>query len=258
MVSDVQLPRSAGILLHPTSLPERFPLRTPANSSTGWPLAGQSWWQVLPLGPPDEHGSPYAAAFRLRRLARPARRPGGSRLAGRGGRLRGAPRVLGGDWAAFGGSLADQVRFEREWSALRSYARDRGSPADRRPADLRRAGKRRPRLAPGALPGRRRRGRPAGRLQRRAASCGAIRSTTGRRCARAATAGGSSASAGRFELVDLVRLDHFRGLVAYWSVAAGQQDGPGRPLAARARAGAARDRSAPSSARCRSSPRTSA
>ena len=23
--------------------------------------AGQSWWQVLPLGPPDGHGSPYAS-----------------------------------------------------------------------------------------------------------------------------------------------------------------------------------------------------
>ena len=33
-----------------------------------------------------------------------------------------------GDWAAFAGkdALADQVRFEREWTALRDYARQHG------------------------------------------------------------------------------------------------------------------------------------
>ena len=30
------------------------------------------------------------------------------------------------DWLDYGGSLEDQVRFEREWQALRSYAADRG------------------------------------------------------------------------------------------------------------------------------------
>ena len=30
-------------------------------SSTGSPTPGQSWWQMLPLGPPDRHGSPYKA-----------------------------------------------------------------------------------------------------------------------------------------------------------------------------------------------------
>src|SRR5207253_8692644 len=33
-----------------------------------------------------------------------------------------------GDWAAFAGAgaLGDQVRFDREWTALRKYARERG------------------------------------------------------------------------------------------------------------------------------------
>ena len=30
------------------------------------------------------------------------------------------------DWERAGGSVADQVRFEREWTALRAYARERG------------------------------------------------------------------------------------------------------------------------------------
>src|SRR5579872_5717220 len=83
---------------------------------------------MLPLGPPDEFGSPYrttsAFAASPALLADPkapvsaaevedfvARRP-----------------YWSGEWADFagGGALADQVRFEREWSALRTYARTRG------------------------------------------------------------------------------------------------------------------------------------
>ena len=69
--------------------------------------------------------------------------------------------------------------------------------ADRRRADLRRARQRRPPRAPGALPGRRgRRARRPTRSPTRA-SCGATRSTTGRRCSGAATAGGSSGCGAR-------------------------------------------------------------
>ncbi len=59
------LPRASGILLHPTSLPE-----TPGIGTIGkqayrfidWLLeAGQSLWQILPLGPTGYGDSPYAA-----------------------------------------------------------------------------------------------------------------------------------------------------------------------------------------------------
>src|SRR5437868_13116232 len=51
--------RSAGILLHPTSLPSGK-LDRDAYRFVDWlAAAGQSWWQMLPLGPPDEFHSPY-------------------------------------------------------------------------------------------------------------------------------------------------------------------------------------------------------
>ena len=43
--------------------------RRPTRSSTGSRRPGQSWWQMLPLGPPDRHGSPYKAALGVRGLA---------------------------------------------------------------------------------------------------------------------------------------------------------------------------------------------
>ena len=58
----MKLHRSSGVLLHPTSLPEGR-LGAGAYRFVDWlASAGQSWWQVLPLGPPDAFGSPYAAA----------------------------------------------------------------------------------------------------------------------------------------------------------------------------------------------------
>ena len=55
----MELARAAGILLHPTSLPSGK-LDRDAYRFVDWlAVAGQSWWQVLPLGPPDEFGSPY-------------------------------------------------------------------------------------------------------------------------------------------------------------------------------------------------------
>src|ERR687884_889848 len=58
----MRLRRSSGVLLHPTSLPSGR-LDEDAYRFVDWlAAAGQSWWQVLPLGPPDEHGSPYRSA----------------------------------------------------------------------------------------------------------------------------------------------------------------------------------------------------
>ncbi len=56
-------PRAAGILLHPTSLPGRFgigDLGPMAERFVEWlASAGQTIWQVLPLGPTGHGGSPY-------------------------------------------------------------------------------------------------------------------------------------------------------------------------------------------------------
>ena len=58
----MNLSRSSGILLHPTSLPGGR-LGEHAYEFVDWlAAAGQSWWQVLPLGPPDDVGSPYTSA----------------------------------------------------------------------------------------------------------------------------------------------------------------------------------------------------
>jgi 4-alpha-glucanotransferase len=92
--------------------------------------AGQSWWQVLPLGPPDEYGSPYASPSAFAGspglLADPESPVTGEEI----DRFREREAYWAADWEAFGGqgqaALADQVRFEREWSALRRYANERG------------------------------------------------------------------------------------------------------------------------------------
>lgn len=61
----MKLPRSAGILLHPTSLSGRDGVGTLGQAARRFidrlASAGQSWWQVLPLNPPDFGGSPYSA-----------------------------------------------------------------------------------------------------------------------------------------------------------------------------------------------------
>jgi 4-alpha-glucanotransferase len=124
----VLLSRSSGILLHPTSLPSGR-LDRDAYRFVDWlAAAGQSWWQMLPLGPPDEFGSPYrspsAFAASPGLLAKPDARVTTAELETFVARH---PHWIG-TWARFAGedAIADQVRFEREWSALRAYARERG------------------------------------------------------------------------------------------------------------------------------------
>jgi 4-alpha-glucanotransferase len=55
--------RSAGILLHPTSLPGRHGIGDLGPAAHGWvsalSQARQSWWQILPLGPTGYADSPY-------------------------------------------------------------------------------------------------------------------------------------------------------------------------------------------------------
>jgi 4-alpha-glucanotransferase len=120
--------RSCGVLLHPTSLPGGR-LGKQAYRFVDWLVAaGQSWWQVLPLGPPDAHGSPYnsisAFACSAALLAQPRARV--TRAAEDDFRERHRFWLDHYVRAAGRGALADQVRFEREWGALRGYANARG------------------------------------------------------------------------------------------------------------------------------------
>jgi 4-alpha-glucanotransferase len=57
--------RAAGVLLHVSSLPSRYGIGDLGPSACAWidqlAAAGQSWWQVLPLGPTGFGHSPYQA-----------------------------------------------------------------------------------------------------------------------------------------------------------------------------------------------------
>ena len=192
------LERASGILLHPTSLPNGV-LDEHAFAFVDWlAAAGQSWWQVLPLGPPEGlTGSPYMSpsAFagspgiladprcarvggRGRRLPRPTRL-----LARRLGRLRRERRRSGPVRAR----VADAAGVRRASAACASSATCRST--SRRTA---------PTTAPTRACSRRARSRACRPTSsRRRASCGATRSTTGRRCTPTVTGGGSSGSAAR-------------------------------------------------------------
>ena len=120
--------RSSGVLLHISSLPGGR-LGREAYRFVDWLVeAGQSWWALLPLAPPDSTGSPYASpsAFAAHAgfLERPHARVTPDELEAFVAR----ERYWIADWAAFAGTgaIAGQVRFEREWSALRRYAAGRG------------------------------------------------------------------------------------------------------------------------------------
>jgi 4-alpha-glucanotransferase len=217
----LKLPRSSGILLHPTSLPGGR-LGAEAYRFVDWlEAAGQSWWQMLPLGPPDEFRSPYASpsAFAASPglLAKPDARVTQTEMDDFVARH---PYWIG-EWARFAraGAIEDQVRFEREWSALRAYAHDRGvrligdvpiyvsgdgADVEDRPELFQR----------GAVAG-----APPDALNANGQYWGnplydwpVHRATEYHwwieRFRRT------------FELVDLARVDHFRGYVSYWSIPA--------------------------------------
>src|SRR4051794_41792534 len=94
----MNLSRTSGVLLHPTSLPSGR-LGPEAYAWVDWlAAAGQSWWQMLPLGPPDEHGSPYKSASAFAAWPGLLAPPGapGSDSERRGVPGKGAGRVEGG------------------------------------------------------------------------------------------------------------------------------------------------------------------
>jgi 4-alpha-glucanotransferase len=235
----VRLTRASGVLLHPTSLPSGT-IGAEARRFVDWlARAGQSWWQVLPLGPPDAFGSPYqprsAFAAWTRFLERPRARVTQAEVAA----FREHHHYWADEWAQFAGpeALADQVRFEREWRELRAYAAGRAVRllgdvpiyAGRESADL----VSHPELfqreevagaPPDALG-------PQGQLWGNPLYDWYAMAHDGYRW-------WVERLRRMFELVDAARVDHFRGFVSYWAVptgattaAAGRwRRGPGRRL----------------------------
>jgi 4-alpha-glucanotransferase len=214
----MKLDRASGILLHPTSLP-RGVLDDDAYRFVDWlAAAGQRWWQVLPLGPPEGlTGSPYmspsAFAGSPGLLAAPRARVSAAEAADF--RARNAYWI--DDWLDYGGTLEDQVRFDREWRALRAYAAQRrvrifgdmpiyvaSDGADHR-----------------AHPQLFQRGAVAGVPPDSFARTGQLWGNPIYDWA-AMRADGYRWWIERFrrtlELVDLTRVDHFRGFVSYWAV----------------------------------------
>jgi len=123
--------RRSGVLLHITSLPGGR-LGREAYRFVDWlAAAGQSWWQVLPVSPPDRYRSPYkaASAFAGWRGLLSAPRAPVSAAEALDFREREAYWI--DDWSRLAAGsrselVADQVRFDREWAALRAYAAERG------------------------------------------------------------------------------------------------------------------------------------
>ncbi len=231
------LPRSSGVQLHITSLPDGR-LGRSAYEFVDWlAAAGQTWWQVLPVGPPDRYRSPYKSSSAFAAwpglLAEPRAPVSSSEVA----EFVERERYWIGDWERFGGAVVDQVRFEREWGALRSYAASRrvrvfgdlaiyvapGSVDHRAHAELFQTG-----VQAGAPPdaysdtgqlwGNPLYHWPALRRRRYRWWVERLRRT--------------------LSLFDLARIDHFRGFVAYWAVPEGARTaargrfrrGPGRAV----------------------------
>src|SRR3954452_14142613 len=221
----MNLPRSAGVQLHPTSLPSSR-LGRDAYTFVDWlAAAGQSWWQMLPLGPPGRYGSPYKAPSAFAAwpgLAGKARAPVS---ASEEGAFCERHAAWIGDWERFAGrgAVADQVRFEREWSALRGYAAGAG---------VRLIGDVPIYVAPRGAD---HRAHPELFLADVVAGVPPdAYSSTGQRWGNPIYDWPALRRRGyrwwierlrrTIDLFDLARIDHFRGFVAYWAVPAGARD----------------------------------
>ncbi len=124
----MRLERSLGVQLHPTSLPGGR-LGREAYAFVDWlAVAGARWWQVLPLNPPDEFGSPYASRSAFACWGGLLEDPDAPVRENDARAFREREESWIGDWDAFSGDGAvdEQVRCEREWGSLRSYAAARG------------------------------------------------------------------------------------------------------------------------------------
>jgi 4-alpha-glucanotransferase len=231
--------RSSGILLPVASLPNA---RLDAEAYRFVDLlaeAGQHFWQVLPVHPPDGLGSPYSARSAFAGDPDLLALPGAPVTASERDEFRARNAFWLPDWERYAGEGAadDQVRFDREWQALRGYAGERGirivgdvpifiaaGSADHiAHPELFRTG-----VVAGVPPDY---FSPTGQRWGNPLHDWPAQRATGyrwwiERLRRA------------FGLYDVVRLDHFRGFVAYWEVPADAQTavegcwrrGPGLPL----------------------------
>jgi 4-alpha-glucanotransferase len=218
----MRLERASGILLHPTSLPNGIPDHHAYRFVDWLHAAGQRWWQVLPLGPTDQTGSPYMS---------PSVFAGSPELVadrtsvvtpGERDAFRAANAYWIDDWLGYGGDLDQQIRFEREWRSLRAYAAARSirivgdipiyagwDGADQRahPGLFLRdaiAG-----VPPDAFSA-------TGQLWKNPLYDWAALRLDGYRW-------WTERLRRAFRLVDLARIDHFRGVVSYWAVPAGSE-----------------------------------
>jgi 4-alpha-glucanotransferase len=231
--------RRSGVQLHLTALPDGR-LGPSAYAWVDWLAeAGQTYWQMLPLGPPDEHRSPYKAASAFAAWSGLLAEPDAEVTPEEEASFRAHHAYWIDGWERYAGpgAVADQVRFAREWAALREHATRRGvqlvgdvpiyvapGGADHRTwpelfLDGGQAGVPGDALAAdGQLWGNPLYDWPA--LQRRGYRWWVerLRHT--------------------FELFDVTRIDHFRAFVAYWAVADGAatategawRRGPGRAV----------------------------
>src|SRR4051812_35550016 len=120
--------RTSGVLLHPTSLPGGR-LGDEARAFVLWlAAAGQRWWQVLPLTPPDEHGSPYKSASAFAGWPGLLEDPEAPVSGAEEDAFRAGQGYWVEDWERYSGpgAGADQVRFARGGAALGAYAEEGG------------------------------------------------------------------------------------------------------------------------------------
>lgn len=120
--------RACGVLAHITSLPGGR-LGAQARGFVDWLHdAGMGWWQILPLAPPDAAGSPYAGLSAFAGYPGLLAEPDAPVTARERDDFRRRHAYWLPGWEAYAGADAidDQVRFGREWGALRAYAAERG------------------------------------------------------------------------------------------------------------------------------------
>jgi 4-alpha-glucanotransferase len=233
-------PRTSGIQLHLTSLPGGR-LGPEAYRFADWLVeAGQTWWQLLPLGPPDRYRSPYKSKSAFAAWPGLLSAPDAPVSVDALDAFRSEHAFWIEDWGRLAGgrrAIEDQVRFDREWAALRAYCEERG---------IRLLGDVAIYVAPGSVDHRAhpelfQTGFVAGAPPDAFSDDGQLwgnplydwpalrRSGYGWWVERARRT---------LSLFDVARIDHFRGFVAYWSVAAGSATavdgrwvrGPGRAV----------------------------
>src|SRR3954463_6083666 len=128
-VGSMKFTRSSGVQLHLTSLPGGR-LGPQAYRFVDWlEAAGQAWWQVLPLGPPDRARSPYKARSAFAAWPGLLSDPSAPVSDEEREAFRAKHAAWSVVWEVVAGrrrAINAQVPFDREWAALRAYGAERG------------------------------------------------------------------------------------------------------------------------------------